>query len=73
MENKIIDLKQKQLPTFNSALCTNCGICVECCPESAISPHVGSPKISEVEKCTYCGTCEDTCPQGAVELEFQIY
>jgi ferredoxin len=46
--------------------CTGCGICVDACPQEAISLN----DIAKVdpEKCTDCGTCVDECPNDAISM-----
>ena len=50
---------------YKISLCTQCGKCIEVCPEKAISDQDGVIKI-DPEKCTYCLTCVDECPFGAI-------
>jgi ferredoxin len=47
-------------------LCMNCGMCIEACPEQAISMNA----ITEIDsgKCTGCGSCINSCPNGAISL-----
>ncbi|MBC7343242.1 MAG: 4Fe-4S binding protein [Clostridia bacterium] len=51
----------------NKEECTGCGICVDSCPEEAITLN----DVAEVdpEKCSECGTCVEECPQECIELE----
>lgn len=50
-----------------------CRICVEVCPEGAITLHPG-PAVSE--RCTRCGLCQTACPtevfQGEVHSDQQL-
>jgi len=52
---------------FRSGRCTDCGRCIEACPEDAISRSDGRP-ITEAAKCVFCGACVDACPNGAREI-----
>jgi NAD-dependent dihydropyrimidine dehydrogenase PreA subunit len=44
--------------------CTACGVCIDECPEQAISEG-DIYKIDPV-KCTDCGSCADVCPVEAI-------
>ena len=46
--------------------CTGCGICVDACPQEAISLN-DVVKIV-LEKCTDCGTCVEECPNDAISV-----
>jgi uncharacterized Fe-S center protein len=58
-------MHQSLLPHFNSNLCTGCGLCVESCPEDALSlePPETIP-IVDPEACIGCGQCEAICAVG---------
>jgi len=45
--------------------CVGCGVCVNICPQEAISMVDDKAKI-EVNKCVDCGRCAQVCPQGAI-------
>ena len=47
-------------------LCIGCGLCVDGCPNDAISVD----EIAEIDrdKCTACGACVEECPQDAISL-----
>ena len=47
--------------------CTACGVCVDECPEEAISE--GDIYVIDAEKCTDCGSCADVCPVEAIAPE----
>lgn len=47
--------------------CIRCGDCISVCPEGAILPGEGPPKIDE-NKCSYCGACAKVCPATALEI-----
>jgi ferredoxin len=44
-------------------LCTNCGICVEACPESVIFLHKG---LDVPIMCNQCGACVRFCSTKAL-------
>jgi len=49
-----------------TAVCCNCGDCLQVCPLEAICPGEKKPNI-DPELCTDCGTCADLCPSRAIE------
>ncbi len=48
--------------------CNRCGICLQWCPEDAITLE----EYAEIdtEKCIGCGTCISVCPQNAVKINW---
>ncbi len=46
--------------------CTGCGICVDACPQEAIS--LKDIAETDAEKCTDCGTCVEECPNDAISM-----
>jgi ferredoxin len=50
---------------IRSDLCRGCGLCVESCPQQAISIVSATAYIRQ-ERCTQCGLCLEVCPQGAI-------
>jgi len=60
------------LPIIDQARCTRCGICVERCPENALSLTENGPVFTHPENCTFCTICETSCPEGAIRCEFEI-
>ena len=70
---------QKKPAFIDPGKCSNCGICLEKCPEKgAVTQgfsrnHTPFYAISS-EKCRYlqdqsCSVCRETCPAGAIELD----
>jgi Fe-S-cluster-containing hydrogenase component 2 len=48
-----------------SDLCRGCRICIESCPQQAISLVSGTAYIIQ-ERCNQCRRCLEACPQGAI-------
>ncbi|WP_048090938.1 4Fe-4S binding protein [Geoglobus acetivorans] len=47
-----------------------CTICINVCPNSAISYEYGAGKIVAFDdSCNFCGKCEKYCPGNAIEIE----
>ncbi len=46
--------------------CTGCGVCLDVCPNEAISLN-GLAQVRD-DVCTGCGTCVPPCPAGAIAL-----
>jgi len=80
MEQRL--LKQTNHLILDSETCTGCGICVDACPEEAISLGLvgavrrgavstvdDAPVSIDAEKCSYCGVCVIMCPFSALNLE----
>jgi pyruvate formate lyase activating enzyme len=54
---------------FIQVLCNACGICVESCPEGAISTAPESETISiDWTRCINCGKCIKACYRGAIKM-----
>jgi len=49
-------------------LCTECGKCIEACPENAVKIAPGW-KYYVDSGCNDCGKCVDVCPEGAIALK----
>ena len=69
--------KEKNITVFKG-LCIGCGLCIEKCPQKAISfskKEVGvynTPTVEiDLKKCNACGICESICPDCALKVEKQ--
>ena len=52
---------------IDAEACKACGICLQNCPEEAITGEKKVPHVINQEKCTLCGTCWEKCPFTAVK------
>ena len=83
IENNKLDVEQKLLLTKSNLTvdldkCTGCGVCIDACPEEAISRGAvgaagrGKAKVAKVDvdekKCSFCGVCNIMCPFDAIRL-----
>ena len=55
-------------PSFDSELCTVCGICIDRCPAEALT--LGSAEVPDwnQDQCIGCGVCASGCPEEAITL-----
>jgi Pyruvate/2-oxoacid:ferredoxin oxidoreductase delta subunit len=49
-------------------ICLSCGLCVNHCPEEAIS--MNDTVTVDPDKCTGCGTCVEECPNEAISMVY---
>ncbi len=83
LENNKLDIEQKLLLTRSNLTidldkCTGCGVCIDACPEEAVSRGAigaagrGKAMVAKVnvdeKKCSYCGVCNILCPFNAIKL-----
>ncbi len=71
-------LTQKLKLTVDLDRCTGCGVCIDACPEEAVSRGAigavsrGKAKVAKVDvdekKCSFCGVCNIMCPFNAIKL-----
>jgi len=52
---------------IDESKCTGCGVCVQACPEKAIT--VERVATIHLESCTGCGACVAECPNEAISAE----
>ena len=59
---------------IENKLCMNCKLCLNTCPEEAISEDEKGRLIVDDSKCIYCGACNNVCPARAIlfEREFEV-
>lgn len=55
-------------PVFLKDKCTNCLLCVPCCPDSAIPVKNGERLDFDMDHCKGCGICYKACPFKAIEF-----
>jgi Fe-S-cluster-containing hydrogenase component 2 len=65
MKDKISTHKDKTMLRVRKDLCLGCGLCVESCPQQAISIISATAQINQ-DRCNQCHICIDVCPQGAI-------
>jgi len=53
------------MPWVYKDRCVGCGVCIDSCPENAISMQGEKASIDQ-DKCTFCAKCFTACPQGAI-------
>jgi ferredoxin len=62
-------MHQSLLPIFERSLCKHCGLCIENCPEDALSDPGNDMEISvDCNRCIGCGECVSLCKNKAVKL-----
>ena len=52
-------------PVWNKDLCVNCSLCINNCPNSAITRDDENNYSSDDDKCIGCGICSAVCPKKA--------
>jgi uncharacterized protein (DUF362 family)/Pyruvate/2-oxoacid:ferredoxin oxidoreductase delta subunit len=71
----IIELAKKLIrfyPKVNYTHCTNCGACIEACPEKLISRKKGKI-IVDYSRCISCFCCQEACPASAIKVKKSIF
>ena len=59
---------QNIIAVLDQERCVNCGLCVDLCPEQAISTNSNYTVVIDLSKCTGCGSCINECPNEAISL-----
>ena len=59
--------KQSAKAVVDEDKCAGCGICVDVCPQGAITMDRVA-KI-DINKCIGCGICVNECPRSAISLK----
>ncbi len=54
-------------PRVEREACNSCGICVEVCPDRAITVN-HNPPVFALNKCLGCVKCRDICPESCIKL-----
>lgn len=60
-------VKSRYKAVVDSALCNECGLCIDRCNFGAMK-MVNSKPVVEEEKCFGCGLCASQCPVNAISL-----
>jgi NADH:ubiquinone oxidoreductase subunit F (NADH-binding)/(2Fe-2S) ferredoxin len=48
--------------------CTGCGLCLDACPDGAISGEKEQPHLIAEDRCSRCGICREVCNDDAVRV-----
>ena len=48
--------------------CTQCGTCVNICPQEIFYMEKGKVKVKKIQKCLECKACVAQCPNGAITI-----
>lgn len=48
--------------------CIGCGVCIDVCPNGALSMGNDELPVVDEEKCAACGSCEVNCDYGAITV-----
>jgi len=54
---------------FDRELCTDCGMCLEVCPQRVFARNSGEVGLGNPSACMECGACQINCAFGAVTVE----
>jgi 2-oxoacid:acceptor oxidoreductase delta subunit (pyruvate/2-ketoisovalerate family) len=58
----------KMTAVLDQERCMNCGLCIDLCPDQAISMSSNYTVVIDSNKCTGCGSCIEDCPNEAISL-----
>jgi len=59
----------KKVPVIDSRRCTECGCCVNVCPNDCLTIGDGAAELENPEACLSDGICVWSCPQQAMKLK----
>ncbi|MDH5507006.1 MAG: 4Fe-4S binding protein [Anaerolineae bacterium] len=60
------------MPIIDLSTCDGCGLCVQVCPQHALTVMDAKARVSNPQACEYSGHCELICPVQAIVRPFQI-
>ncbi len=65
-----IDFSEKGQPAVDREACTQCGQCIDICPDNVLESDNGYPRPGDGEfaGCVACGHCMAICPTGAITV-----
>jgi dissimilatory sulfite reductase (desulfoviridin) alpha/beta subunit len=61
-----------QRPVVEASACSGCGLCVDTCPDDALSTR-NSCAVIDADCCLSCGRCMRACPAGAIAPDAEGY
>ena len=63
------DMYQDNTLRFDRDLCTDCGMCLEVCPQAVFVQDQGEVRPAHPSACMECGACQTNCAFGALTVE----
>jgi len=65
-----IDFSVSGRPGVDRQACTQCGLCIDVCPDKVLQADDGYPRAGsgEFAGCIACGHCTAVCPAGAITV-----
>jgi len=61
-------LKNVTTLNLNKDICTNCGMCINVCPQEVFEFNNSRLVIIDKDRCMECGACEKNCPVNALSV-----
>jgi len=65
-----LEMHSESKPKMDQEKCVSCGICIENCPEKAITYNEKRKAQINYEKCIGCGQCVASCHYGAAQAVY---